>query len=134
MGTERTENRELKTKRLQYENISLFSVLSLIISSMMNFLKNYLSTLIFIGAGYVFYTTNGYYVPLFSGINSISWLSISASSVEIFRWTIGIYTIALIPYYLVRPTSSKARILFSWIFSRPVQPIDREKKLAILSL
>lgn len=103
---------------------------------MMNFFKNYLSTLAFIGAGYIFYTTNSYYVQLFSGVNSIHLplLSLSASGREIFQWIIGIYIVVLVPYYLVRSVPSKARILFSWIFSYSIQPIDSEKKLAILSL
>jgi len=75
----------------------------------MNFIKNYLSTLILLGFWYLLYTQNSFYSDFITKTVSISFNDISLFIPHIFYWILILYIIFLVPLYLTYPEVSKAR-------------------------
>lgn len=104
---------------------------------MVNFLKNYTSTLIFIWIFYLFYSQNGYYSNFLQWNYSFifyPWMSISYK--EIIQYLLLTYIFLLIPFYIFSTSHSKARIVF-WYFKNkiflPKYSISQKEKTAILA-
>lgn len=83
----------------------------------MNFLKNYLSTLLFILFAYVIYTHSQFHINFMSGSLSFNFFEWSIPQLQIFYWIVVLYIIMLIPYYIIYPLKSKARIVI-WYFMK----------------
>lgn len=105
---------------------------------MLNFLKNYISTIIFIILLYIFYLTHSYYSWFFVWEYSflfLDWFKINIK--EIFLIIIKLYFILLIPFYAFFDWKSKARIilwfLYNKIIKRNKKNITQAEKTAILA-
>lgn len=94
---------------------------------MLNFLKNYFSTLFFIIIIYVFYSTHSHYTWFFVWNYSfvfLPWFNLEIK--EVFEYVILFYTITLIPFYIFFKEKSKARIVINYIF-RKISKKDKEE-------
>lgn len=105
---------------------------------MLNFLKNYFSTLFFILILYIFYSSHNHYVGYFVWSYSfyfLDWFQLHIQ--EVFTFIIKFYLITLIPFYILFEEKSKARIVF-WFITRkllkkeknPIQPYEKTALLA----
>lgn len=82
----------------------------------MNFLKNYISSLLVIAfAALVYQKIPFYYDFTHQIVNFFVW-DISVQTITIFYWIIVLYIIVLIPYYLIYPMKSKARLLWIYLY------------------
>jgi len=103
---------------------------------MLNFLKNYLSTIFFIFILFTFYYLNDFYNSFFIKDLNIPSLFYSINSLEIFKWIIISYIVLLIPFYYFHTWKSKARIIINYLFKnikKPELKINNEEKVSILA-
>lgn len=82
----------------------------------MNFVKNYFSTLAFLAIWYVFYRQNETFLNFSYGGTSLSFIDISVQYHNIFYAILIAYTILLIPFYIIYPHRSKARLAIRYIW------------------
>lgn len=83
----------------------------------MIFLKNYFSSLLLIVVAYIVYTNTGFHPGFIWGSVSIDIFSISFPVIWVLYWVACAYIILLIPFYIVYPQASKARITL-WYFKK----------------
>lgn len=103
---------------------------------MLNFFKNYFSTLLFIFWAYGFYTHIPFYQNLFIKKFSILNSGIDIYTLSIFQWIILLYIILLIPFYITYTENSKARNILWYIFwkiKRFKYKMSKTEKTSILS-
>ncbi|MBW7955015.1 DUF1295 domain-containing protein [Candidatus Gracilibacteria bacterium] len=105
---------------------------------MLNFLKNYISTLSFIIFLYIFYSTQKYYAGFFVGEYSFLFLDgFKVNIKEIFLIIIKLYFILLIPFYAFFDGESKARIILGFLYNKIIKRnkknITQAEKTAILA-
>jgi len=103
---------------------------------MKNFLKNYLSTILFILLAYFFFINNQFYYDFLVKSFSITYSFFVIDSLLIFKTIIFLYIILLVPFYIVYKEKSKARIIIKCIikfFSRKNYSINNEEKISILA-
>lgn len=85
---------------------------------MLNFLKNYLSTIIFIFLTYFFY----YQIPFYQNVLIkdlyIKFFNLNFNSIIIFKIIIILYILLLIPFYIYFKDKSKARIIIDYIIKK----------------
>lgn len=83
---------------------------------LMNFLKNYLSTISFLYFAYFFYSTNHHMINFTSGSVWFVFNDFSFQIIEVFHFVFIAYFILLIPYYLIYKTPSKARLVYMYLW------------------
>jgi protein-S-isoprenylcysteine O-methyltransferase Ste14 len=102
----------------------------------MNFLKNYFSTILFIGILYAFYTSNSYFLNFLSWKYSLSFFPVNITSFDVFKVIFWSYIVLLIPFYLFEKDASKARITLDFLKNKiciPDYEIQDYEKTALLS-
>ena len=82
---------------------------------MYNFIKNYLSTILFLILIYFFYLNIPFYKELLIKDFSLNFLNISINSLLIYKTIIFWYILLLIPFYIYFTEESKARITINYI-------------------
>lgn len=105
---------------------------------MINFFKNYFSTLLFIVLIYIFYSTHSHYVGYLSWVYGFHFLpGFQLNIQEVFLSVVKLYFVLLIPFYIFQEEKSKARIIISYLLrkifqkkSPPFQPIEKTAILA----
>jgi len=103
---------------------------------MIRFLKNYFSTLSFLGILFVFYSTHWAFIHYVSGEYSIIYQTIHFSGKSFFLFIIGLYALLLIPFYIKYTSPSKALILYQYIskkWKHSETPWTKKETNAILS-
>ncbi len=102
---------------------------------MLNFLKNYLGTMFFIWFGYVFYTSNSYYLDFFSGTLSSEIINFQTNIPSIFIIIIIMYAVLLMPFYIMYKKKSKGRILINYLLRAATWDIwySKEEQTAFLA-
>lgn len=105
---------------------------------LLNFLKNYLSTLLFIIMLYIFYSTHNHYVGFFVWDYSFEFYKKYSISVKgVFLFIINLYIFLLIPFYIFFDWKSKARIIFWYLyrvfFQKNLSKVTQIEKTAILA-
>jgi len=80
----------------------------------MNFLKNYLSTCLFICIAYTIYTNSDFHINFFSGNVSLQFIDLSLQITSVLYGIFYTYFILLIPYYMVYTSPSKARTVLGY--------------------
>jgi len=85
---------------------------------MSNFLKNYFSTLSFLGILFAVYNYHAAFTQYTTGEYSFFYHTLSISAKHFFLIIIGCYIIFLIPFYLIYTQPSKARILYQYIWKK----------------
>lgn len=94
---------------------------------MLNFLKNYFSTIFFIILIYLFYSYHNHYTWFFVWSYRfifLPWFNLNIK--EVFEYIILFYLISLIPFYIFFKEKSKARIVLNYIF-RKIFKKDKEE-------
>lgn len=82
----------------------------------MNFLKNYFSTLCFIGFAYFLYTHSAFHTDFINQTHTLIPWNIQLFVPYVFYYIIAAYTILLLPFYYIHPSPSKARLVFSYLW------------------
>lgn len=104
---------------------------------MLNFFKNYFSTIIFIILIYLFYSNNYYYNWFLNWTYTFNFYqNISINIKDAYKYIIYFYIIILIPFYFFSNTKSKARIVINYIFKKikiKNYSITPEEKTALLA-
>jgi hypothetical protein len=103
---------------------------------MINFLKNYLSTLSIIFAAYLFYNSQNFYQNFLIKTNNLVFIDFSINTLDVFKTIIISYIILLIPFYLLYKENSKARIIYNYIKNKIFlsnYKIKTKEKMAILA-
>jgi len=85
---------------------------------MNNFLKNYISTIIFIFLTYIFYSQIPFYQNFLLKDFSFKFINITFNSIIIYKSIIVLYIIFLIPFYIYFKEKSKARIILNYIYKK----------------
>jgi len=83
---------------------------------MINFLKNYLSTILFIVIAHTIYTHSDFHINFFQGTLTLSFIDISIAITTVLYSIFYAYFVLLVPYYLVYKTPSKARIVIGYFW------------------
>lgn len=102
----------------------------------MNFLKNYFSSLSLILVAYLIYTRSDFHIWFIWWNASIDMVNFSFPIISIFYIVAFLYIIFLIPYYLVYPHASKARLALRSVrrtISWDTTTVEKEKT-AILAI
>ena len=101
----------------------------------MNFLKNYLSTLLFIFFAYLIYTSSDFHIDFMSGSLSFIFAEWTVKQIDIFYGILVLYIICLVPYYIVYPFKSKARIVIAYFLKvvRGNRDYSEKEKTALLA-
>jgi len=101
----------------------------------MNFLKNYISTIVFIFIVYFFYSNTPYYQDFLSGSFRFSFYDFWIESKQVFMYVIYAYIVLLIPFYLFYKDQSKARIIIGFIYTylQKRRKIKAHEKTAVLA-
>lgn len=102
---------------------------------MVNFLKNYISTCLFIMGAAIIYGNSDFHRNFFSWNLSLNFLDFSFPIINILYIVMYMYFFALIPYYIYYKSPSKARIVF-WYFWKIIQwnnQIEEKEKTALLA-
>ena len=101
------------------------------------FFKNYLSTNTFILLLYFFYSSIEYYQNFFRGtymLDFMPWMHFTAH--QAFLGIIGLYLVALIPFYLIEKEKSKALLCVEAVWKKAKNfsyKLSHEEKTAILA-
>lgn len=82
----------------------------------MNFLKNYFSTISFLYFAYYFYSTNEHFLSFSSWTVGFVFNNFSFEIITVFHFVFTLYFFLLIPYYFIYPYSSKARLVYKYIW------------------
>lgn len=101
----------------------------------MNFIKNYLSTISFLYFAYYFYSHNLTFLNFSSGSAGFVFNDFSFEIITVFHMVFTAYFFLLIPYYLVYKSSSKARLVYVYIWEimRWWNNYDSKHKTALLA-
>lgn len=103
---------------------------------MKNFLKNYLSTMSFLGIAFFYFSNISYYQKQLLREFYIPDTQLVIYSENIFIWIILFYAIVLLVYYWKYNQKSKARIVYRYVIDKihnKERKISSEEKTAILS-
>ncbi len=103
---------------------------------MINFLKNYLSTVFFILSIFAFYYLSDFNNSFFIKTISINSYYFFVNSLNVFRWVIIAYIVLLIPFYYFHTWKSKARIILNYLIKKIKKPslkIKDKEKVSILA-
>jgi len=105
---------------------------------MKNFLKNYLSTILFIIIAYIFFSNITFYQNfLIKDIHILSFgINLKFNSKIIYDIIIILYIILLIPFYLKYKEKSKARIIIKYFYKKfkdKNYKIKKKEKISILA-
>lgn len=104
---------------------------------MHNFLKNYLSTLLFIFILYFIYSIHTHYINFFQWEYSfvfLPWFTLNIK--EVFQYIITLYIGLLIPFYIIYPQESKARLVLWYTKKKLINKytqINSKEKIAFLA-
>lgn len=101
---------------LQYTYFFYYRTIILIIVCMISFLKNYLSTCLFIIFAATLYQNNDFHRNFFQGNLQLNFLDISLEITTVLWAVFYAYFILLIPYYLVYTSESKWRIILQYLW------------------
>lgn len=82
----------------------------------MNFIKNYLSTMLFIITAYLLYNGSDYFTGFLSHSLKIPFWGIETSTNFMFLSIVVLYSLCLIPFYLYYSQKSKARIVLAYFW------------------
>lgn len=89
-----------------------------------NFFKNYLSTILFISIGYIYYFNNLFYIDslnsrgfLYSNL-SFYFADFKINSIQIFIFIFVLYIVLLIPFYILYDSKSKALIVLEYLYKK----------------
>lgn len=82
----------------------------------MNFLKNYISTLLLIALGSIFYWKSTNFQSFAGGNLSLDFFPLSFPILSVFYWIIIGYVILLVPFYLTYHQASKARLVGRYLW------------------
>ncbi len=85
---------------------------------MINFLKNYLSTILFLFIIYFFYSNIPFYQNFLIKDFSFRFIDFSINSIYIYKTIILSYIITLVPFYIFYKPKSKARIIINYIIKK----------------
>lgn len=104
---------------------------------MKNFLKNYLSTILFIFIAYIFFYYNGFYNNFLIKDFSFSFnTNFIINSFSLYIYIFILYIIFLIPFYIYYSDKSKARIIINYIVKKIKNSsyiINKEEKISLLA-
>ena len=103
---------------------------------MQNFIKNYLSTLLFIFVAYFIYSEITFYQNFLIKNYSLKFIDVSINTLTIFKAIILSYVVLLIPFYIFHKDKSKARIIIKYLGDKIInykQKITKEEKVSILA-
>jgi len=103
---------------------------------MLNFFKNYLSTIIFIFLAYFFYSQILFYQNFLIKDLYIKLFNLNFNSLIIFQIIIVLYILLLIPFYIYFKDKSKARIIIEYIIKKNKDSkykINNEQQTSILA-
>lgn len=103
---------------------------------MKNFLKNYLSTILFLILAYVFFYNNKFYHDFLIKDFSFNFANFSINTLTIYKWIIIAYIVLLIPFYYIFKNKSKARIVLYYLYKKIKNinhKMQNEDKVSILA-
>jgi len=103
---------------------------------MKNFLKNYISTLVFIFITYFIYSKIPFYQNFLLKDFSFNFINISFNSIIIYKSIVFLYIVLLIPFYIFFKEKSKARIITNYITKKIKNikyKIEKKEQISILA-
>lgn len=103
---------------------------------MKNFLKNYLSTILFLLTAYLFFSNNSFYQNFLIKDFSFNFTNFNINTLTIYKGIIIAYMVFLIPFYTIYKDKSKARLVINYFVQKIINykyKLKNEEKVSILA-